>query len=210
MSRSEKYSFDPNIRKNLADYPIDDSNSPISIANFNGYGGSTILYSAHFPRFHPSDFRVKTLDNIADDWPLSYSDLNPYFDENEKKMGVAGLVGDTAYPEYSSLLPPVPLGDMGKKLAKAFNEMNWHWWPSYAAINTDKRNNRAKELEEEENHTQGRQYLQPNQQLPSFFHSHQSKDSTRSNLMANHQQYCLKFSLENQMGETWENVLNKV
>ena len=21
--------------------------------------------------------------------------------------------------------------------------MNWHWWPSYAAINTDKRNNRA-------------------------------------------------------------------
>jgi choline dehydrogenase-like flavoprotein len=143
LSRSEKSSFDPNIRKNLADYPIDDSDSPISIANFNGYGGSTILYSAHFPRFHPSDFRVKTLDNIADDWPLGYSDLNPYFDENEKKMGVAGLVGDTAYPEYSSLLPPVPLGDMGKKLAKAFNEMNWHWWPSYAAINTDKRNNRA-------------------------------------------------------------------
>ena len=80
LSRFNKSSFDPNIRKNLADYPIDDSKSPISIANFNGYGGSTILYSAHFPRFHPSDFQVKTLDNVAEDWPLSYSQLNPYFE----------------------------------------------------------------------------------------------------------------------------------
>ena len=79
LSRSDKSSFNPNVRKNSADYPIDDSNSPISIANFNGYGGSTILYSAHFPRFHPSDFRVRTLDNVASDWPLNYSDLAPSF-----------------------------------------------------------------------------------------------------------------------------------
>ena len=143
LSRFDKSSFDPNIRKNLADYPIDVSESPISIANFNGYGGSTILYSAHFPRLHPSDFRVKTLDNIADDWPINYSELKPYFYINEKMMGVAGLVGDTANPEYNSLLPPVPLGDMGKEMARAFNKMNWHWWPSYSAINTDKRNSRS-------------------------------------------------------------------
>jgi choline dehydrogenase-like flavoprotein len=37
---------------------------------FNAVGGSTIMYAAHFLRFHPSDFRVKTLDGIADDWPL--------------------------------------------------------------------------------------------------------------------------------------------
>ena len=47
LSRSDKSSFDPNIRKNLADYPIDDSNSPISIANFNGYGGK--YYSLFSP-----------------------------------------------------------------------------------------------------------------------------------------------------------------
>ena len=51
LARSGSFSFDPNIRKNSADYPIDNSKSPISIANFNGFGGSTILYSAHFPRF---------------------------------------------------------------------------------------------------------------------------------------------------------------
>ena len=143
LSKTKEFSFDPNIRKNKADYPIDDSNSPISIANFNGFGGSTILYSAHFPRFHPSDFSVKKLDNVAEDWPLKYSDLEPYFDENEKMMGVAGLVGDTAYPEYKSLLPPIPLGDMGQEMAKAFNKKHWHWWPSYSAINTSKRINRS-------------------------------------------------------------------
>ena len=105
LPRSDKSSFDPNIIKNVADYPMDDYNPPLSIANFNGFVGSTILYSEHFPRFHQSDFRVKTLDNIADDWPLSYSELNPFFDENEKKIRVAGLFGDTAYPEYNYLLP---------------------------------------------------------------------------------------------------------
>ncbi len=143
LSRSDKFSFDPNVRKNPADYPIDDSNSPISIANFNGFGGSTILYSAHFPRFHPSDFRVKTLDNVASDWPLNYSDLIPFFNENEKMMGVAGLIGDTANTNYDNLLPPVPLGEMGKVIANSFNEKKWHWWPSYAAINTSKHKDRA-------------------------------------------------------------------
>ncbi|HWF44696.1 MAG TPA: hypothetical protein VG537_08640, partial [Candidatus Kapabacteria bacterium] len=34
--------------------------------------GGTIMYTAHFPRMHPSDFRVKSLDGVADDWPVDY------------------------------------------------------------------------------------------------------------------------------------------
>ena len=143
LARTAKFSSNPAVRRNPSDYPIDDSNSPIAIQNFNGYGGSTILYSAHFPRFHPSDFRVKSLDRVADDWPLSYDQLSPFFNENERMMGIAGLVGDTAYPEYESLLPPVPLGRMGKKIAEAYNHLGWHWWPSYSAINTHRHQNRA-------------------------------------------------------------------
>lgn len=143
LSRSGAFSSNPSVRSNPADYPVDDSASPISIANFNGLGGSTILYSAHFPRFHPSDFRTQTLDGVGDDWPLTYSDLTPFFNENEQMMGVAGLVGDPAYPEYKSLLPPVPLGPMGQKMAQTFNTLGWHWWPSYSAINTHKHQSRA-------------------------------------------------------------------
>ncbi|ODB43103.1 choline dehydrogenase [Pseudoalteromonas sp. BMB] len=135
-------SFDPNVRANKADYPIDNSNSAISLANFNGFGGSTILYSGHFPRFHPSDFATYKLDKVAEDWPFDYQTLTPYFNQNEEMMGVAGLVGDTAYPEYENLLPPVAMGRGAKKLAQAFNRLGWHWWPSYSAINTKNHQNR--------------------------------------------------------------------
>ena len=93
LSRAGDFSSNPSIRRNIADYPIDDSCSPISSANFNAFGGSTILYSAHFPRMHPSDFLAKSLDGVGDDWPINYDDLLPYFELNESIMGVAGLVG---------------------------------------------------------------------------------------------------------------------
>jgi choline dehydrogenase-like flavoprotein len=52
------YSPSPNIRARPEDYPINDDNSPIKVVNFNGVGGGTVMYTAHFPRLHPSDFRV--------------------------------------------------------------------------------------------------------------------------------------------------------
>lgn len=134
--RFTDYHPSPNVRGLPSDYPIDDSDSPIAIANFNGVGGSTILYSAHFPRLHPSDFRVRSLDGVADDWPISYDDLAPFFEENDRMMGVAGLEGDPAYPSISGLLPPVPLGRLGETMGRGFNALGWHWWPSYSAIAT--------------------------------------------------------------------------
>ena len=56
------FAINPNRRARETDYPINDANSPIKVVNFNGVGGSTIMYTAHYPRLHPSDFKVKTLD----------------------------------------------------------------------------------------------------------------------------------------------------
>ena len=52
----------PNRRKAQADYAIADQDSEIKPMLFNAVGGSTILYSAHWMRFLPSDFRVNSLD----------------------------------------------------------------------------------------------------------------------------------------------------
>lgn len=138
-----EYSASPNRRGKATDYPINEQNSPIAIANFNGVGGGTILYNAHFPRFHPSDFRVKTLDGVADDWPIDYETLEPYYDENDRMMGVSSLAGDPAYPCKPALMKPVPLGRAGETLAKGFNSLGWHWWPSDAAIATEPYDGRA-------------------------------------------------------------------
>jgi choline dehydrogenase-like flavoprotein len=130
------YSFSPNRRRASADYPINDDDSPIKIANFNGVGGGTVLYAGHYPRFHPSDFRVRSLDGVGEDWPIDYDTLAPYYDENDRIVGVSGLEGDPAYPAKASQMPPLPLGRAGETVAKGFNAKGWHWWPSDSAIAT--------------------------------------------------------------------------
>lgn len=129
-----EFSISPNRRARVTDYPINEENSPIAVANFNGVGGGTILYAGHFPRFHPSDFKVRSLDGVADDWPVDYETLSPYYDENDRMMGVSGLAGDPAYPDKPQVMPPLPLGKSGAALAEGFNARGWHWWPSDSAI----------------------------------------------------------------------------
>ena len=126
--------IDPNVRGRSTDYPVNNDESPISVVNFNGVGGGTILYAAHFPRLHPSDFRVRSLDGVADDWPVSYDVLEPYFAENDRMMGVSGLAGDPSYPPKQPPLPPLPLGRQGETVARGFNRLGWHWWPADSAI----------------------------------------------------------------------------
>ena len=143
LRRFGEYSFSPNTRGRPEDYPVNDLASPIHISNFNAVGGSTILYAAHFPRFHPSDFRVATLDGVGADWPIDYQTLEPYYALNDRMMGVAGLAGDPAYPPKEVPLPPVPLGTLGETLARGFNELGWHWWHSDSAIATREYEGRA-------------------------------------------------------------------
>jgi choline dehydrogenase-like flavoprotein len=104
---------------------------------YNAVGGSTIHWSAHFPRFRPSDFRVRSLDGVADDWPVDYATLEPFFDLNDRMMGVAGITGDPAYPPKSPRqTPPIPLDTLGATVARGFDRLGWHWWPSDSAILT--------------------------------------------------------------------------
>jgi choline dehydrogenase-like flavoprotein len=137
IRRQREFSPNPNIRRSPEDYPVEDSKSAIKPLMFNGVGGSTIMWSSHAPRFHPSDFRVRSLDGVADDWPLTYEELEPYYDLNDRMTGMSGLAGDPANPPRSPRqTPPVPLGRGGELIAAAFDRLNWHWWPSDVNINT--------------------------------------------------------------------------
>ncbi len=140
----------PNLRlksKNpapSADYPIDDTNSAFKPLMWNGVGGSTINWAAHFPRLHPSDFRTRTLDGVGDDWPFDYFDLERYYDENDAMVGVSGLAGDPAYPPKPERpMPPLPLGRLGMVAARGFDKLGWHWWPVDAAVNSRGHDGRA-------------------------------------------------------------------
>jgi choline dehydrogenase-like flavoprotein len=87
---------------------------------------------------------VRTLDGVADDWPIDYWILEPYYAENDRITGVAGLAGDPAYPLHQPNMPPVPLGKTGTRYARAMNKLGWHWWPSDIAVATIEYDGRGK------------------------------------------------------------------
>jgi len=69
--------------------------------NYNrvkGVGGSTLQYAAMSPRLHESDFQVRREDGVADDWPISYAELEPYYTRVEYELGIAGPEGAEANP----------------------------------------------------------------------------------------------------------------
>jgi choline dehydrogenase-like flavoprotein len=132
----KQMAFSPAVRQDPSDYPVVDGHSDATMLMYNAVGGSTVLYNAVFPRMLPSDFRVRTLDGVADDWPLTYEDLLPWYQECERQFAVSGLVGDPAYPDEDAdfPLPPLPLRAHGLRVARAHNELGWHWWPQPNAI----------------------------------------------------------------------------
>lgn len=125
-----QFSFSPNERKRPEDYPVlSAGQNPPDVEMVNGVGGTTVHWNAQFLRLHPSDFGVKTLDGVAQDWPIRHEDLAPYYDANEREMGVSGLGADPANPSSRSFpLPPLPTGRTARIFAKAFNHLGWHWW----------------------------------------------------------------------------------
>ena len=135
LARLKQWSSAPNVRANDADYPIAADTSAFNPLLFNGVGGTTVLFSAHWCRFLPADFRVRTVDGVADDWPIGYDDLRPFYDEVTRDIGASGLAGDPAYPdEHEFPLPPLPIGRYGLRAARGMDKLGWHWWPAPNAI----------------------------------------------------------------------------
>jgi choline dehydrogenase-like flavoprotein len=135
LMSQKRWHPNPNVRDLENDYPINTRESDVNPLMYNAVGGSTILYAAHWQRFMPSDFRVKSLDGVADDWPFTYEDLEPFYDEMDLEMGTSGLNGDPAYPPGKAPpLPPMPIGRIGMKAAEGMNKLGWHWWPAPNAI----------------------------------------------------------------------------
>ena len=142
---NHRYHPDPNMRDRREDYPtnLEDSEQPVYM--YNGAGGSTVYFAGVWSRPLPSDFRVRTLDGVADDWPISYEDLLPYFAMTDYDMGVSGLAGNTAYPPGGGPpLPMHPINPTGRRMAEGLNKLGWHWWPGYSAIPSRDHNRQAK------------------------------------------------------------------
>ena len=81
--------------------------TPLRTLNYgNQAGGGTVHYGAVSWRFHEDDFRARShtieryganaipADSTLADWPLSYADLEPFYDRAEYDLGVSGKAGN--------------------------------------------------------------------------------------------------------------------
>src|SRR6202045_881715 len=126
--------------------------------NGNQAGGGTVHYGALSWRFHEGDFRARSQtierygasaipeDSSLTDWPLSYADLEPFYDRAEYELGVSGKAGNLqgrkvaggnpfeAPRKREYPLPPLQVDQAGAIFAGAAQKLGHHPFSSPRAI----------------------------------------------------------------------------
>jgi gluconate 2-dehydrogenase alpha chain len=115
----------------------------------NGVGGSSIHYGTQSWRYLPENFRVRSHNlerygpsvlppgSAVVDWPITYDDLEPYYDKVEYLIGVSGKAGANPFEAHRSRgypLPPLRSFGYGEMAARTFRDMGYHPFPQPAAI----------------------------------------------------------------------------
>jgi choline dehydrogenase-like flavoprotein len=94
-------------------------------------GGGSVFYGAMAWRFHPETFRLRTVLGSTpganlEDWPLSYDDLEPFYERAEYELGVSGDDNPFGPPRRKPLpLPPVPDNREAAVLTPAAERLGW-------------------------------------------------------------------------------------
>jgi choline dehydrogenase-like flavoprotein len=103
-----------------------------------GVGGSTVHFTMVALRMHESDFMVRTLDGVADDWPLRYEDLAPYYRRVEEELCIGGPISwpwgpprDTRYHGISTYpFRQHPLNAVGELFGQGCEHLGIRWAPA--------------------------------------------------------------------------------
>lgn len=107
-------------------------------------GGGTLSYGAMAWRFLPKDFRMRTTygaptGSTLEDWPISYDDLEPYYEKAEWEIGVSGKAGANPFegPRRKPYpMPALPFNREASLLAPAARKIGMHPFPIPMAINS--------------------------------------------------------------------------
>ncbi|RKZ38863.1 MAG: oxidoreductase, partial [Gammaproteobacteria bacterium] len=111
--------------------------------NGNCVGGSSNFMSGFFHRLKPVDFKLRTVFGSIEgadvaDWPISYADLEPYYDKVEREIGVSGRLISHPHAEPRSRqdfpYPPTAEHPISKYIDEACGQMDLHSIPMPRAI----------------------------------------------------------------------------
>lgn len=106
-------------------------------------GGGTVHYDGNSPRVARADLRMLSTYGPVEgadvvDWPLSYDDLAPFYEEAEQRVGVQGEAGADPFaePRGPYPMPPGFPAKAGHVLADGASKLGYHPHPMPSAINS--------------------------------------------------------------------------
>jgi len=105
-------------------------------------GGGSVHFTANYWRFHPDDFRERSVfGEIAGtgfaDWPVTYDELEPYYTKAEWELGISGVAGANPFEGQRSKpypLPPLPVKSSGVLFERGARKLGLHPFPAPMAI----------------------------------------------------------------------------
>ena len=108
-------------------------------------GGLAMHWGGVTPRWSPEDFRTRSMFGVGADWPITYDDLDPFYQEAEVLMGVAGEQGPPAMDPRSKPFPmaPIPLTYSLDRLKEWTTKAGIAMWSQPSAKNSRPYDGRA-------------------------------------------------------------------
>jgi choline dehydrogenase-like flavoprotein len=151
-----KAAFGPDSSKNPRVYITRNQRGEEVVSRFGAHiaecvGSGTVSYGAMAWRFMPEDFRMKSVygeveGSTLEDWPISYDDLEPYYEKAEWEIGVAGDDSQNPFapPRKKDFpMPPFENNEDGVILSDACKRLGMHPFPIPMARNSIPYNGRA-------------------------------------------------------------------
>ncbi len=100
------HQFFVNDHENPYTFPAD---KPFMWIRGRQVGGKTFCWARESYRFSDNEFKAASRDGYGEDWPISYKELEPYYDRVESFIGVSGSrEGLPQFPD-GQFLPPMAL-----------------------------------------------------------------------------------------------------
>ena len=89
------------------------------------FGGNSNCWSACIPRFHPTDFKRRSLRGVERDWPIGYDELEPYYCDVEDAMDAAGGGSDHLFPRSRAYPFPAHAPSRADVALRAHDPLMW-------------------------------------------------------------------------------------
>ncbi len=108
---------------------------PGQYSHVQGVGGTTLHFTGEAHRLHPDSMNMKSRFGVGADWPVDYQTLEPYYQQVEEFVGVAGPANQTARVRVNPFPQPVhSLSYASQQLARAGQSIGMRWEPNSLAV----------------------------------------------------------------------------